>query len=174
MQQLHALRSSDILLLADTCMFACVQIQTVGHMHWLHPRAIMVATLYDSLVICPGMPKRLRACLEFQKSLIRYVDPNPPECYKQKLPATSSKIASMQAVNDAVSTRLQKDETLDSIPCRAAAVQLHDERPACKTTEVTCLVHPASLTLLPLIRLNFMSPSLYACNICPLLGAGQP
>ena len=71
------------------CVFAYVQIQTVGPMHWLHPRAIMVTTLYDSLVICPGMPKRLRACLEFQKSLIRYVDPNPPEWYEQKLPATS-------------------------------------------------------------------------------------
>ena len=146
MQQLHAQRSSDILLLADTCVFACVQIQavgpihwlhprtimmatlydsmvicrahpqepasiasvfiamfpraetfvsvcvqiqTVGPIHWLHPRAIMVATLYDSIVICPGAPKRLLECLVFHKSLIRYVDPNPPEWYEQKLRAIS-------------------------------------------------------------------------------------
>jgi hypothetical protein len=111
-------------------------------------------------------------------SALYWVQVNPEKAAKQKLPATCSKIASMQAVNNAVSTWLQKDETLDSIPSQAAAVQLHDERPARKTTEVTCPVHPvalcASLTLLPLMRFNFMSPSLYACNICPLLGAGQP
>ena len=146
MQQLHAQRSSDIFLLADTCVFACVQvlavglidwlhprtimiatlydsmvicrahpqapasiasvfiamvpwaetcvsicvqIQTVGPIHWLHPRAIMVSTLYDSIVICPGAPKRLLECLVFHKSLIRYVDPNPPEWYEQKLGAMS-------------------------------------------------------------------------------------
>ena len=89
MQQLHAQRSSDILLLPDTCVSVCAQIQTVGSIHWLHPRAIMVATLYDSIVICPGAPKRLLECLVFHKSLIRYVDPHPPEWYEQKLHATS-------------------------------------------------------------------------------------
>ena len=52
-------------------------------------------------------------------------------------------------------------------------MQLHDERPACKTTEVSCLIHPvtlcASLTLLPLKPFASMSPSLYACDICPVL-----
>ena len=54
-----------------------MQIQTVGPIHWLHPRAIMVATLYDSIVLCPGAPKRLLDCLLFHKSLIRYQDPHP-------------------------------------------------------------------------------------------------
>ncbi|CAL5227508.1 g10493 [Coccomyxa viridis] len=53
------------------------QIQTVGPIHWLHPRAIMVATLYDSIVLCPGAPQRLLDCLLFHKSLIRYQDPHP-------------------------------------------------------------------------------------------------
>ena len=55
----------------------CTQIQTVGPIHWLHPRAIMVATLYDSIILCPGAPKRLLDCLLFHKSLIRYQDPHP-------------------------------------------------------------------------------------------------
>ena len=74
---------------AETHVPVCVQIQTVGPIHWLHPRAIMVATLYDSIVICPGAPKRLLECLVFHKSLIRYVDPNPPEWYEQNLGAIS-------------------------------------------------------------------------------------
>ncbi len=37
----------------------------------------MVATLYDSIVLCPGAPQRLLDCLLFHKSLIRYQDPHP-------------------------------------------------------------------------------------------------
>ena len=79
---------------------------------------------------------------------------------------TSRYLTAVQAATNTVSTWLQKDETLDSIPSQveSAAVQLHDERPARKTTEVTCLIHPvtlcASLTLLPLKLLVFMSPSI--------------
>ena len=88
---------------------------------------------------------------------------------------TSHYLTAVQGATNTVSTWLQKDETLDSIPSQveAAAVQLHDEGPARKNTEVTCLIHPvtlcASLTLLPLKLLLFMSPSIYACDICPLL-----
>ncbi len=62
---------------ANYAHMCCAQIQTVGPIHWLHPRAIMVATLYDSIVLCPGAPKRLLDCLLFHKSLIRYQDPHP-------------------------------------------------------------------------------------------------
>ena len=53
------------------------QIQKIMPVHWLHPRAIMIATLYDCIVICPGAPKRLLECLVFHKSLIRYEDYPP-------------------------------------------------------------------------------------------------
>ena len=78
---------------------------------------------------------------------------------------TSSYLTAVHAATNTVSTWLQKDETLDSIPSQveAAAVQLRVERPACKITEVICLTHPvtlcANLNLLPLKPLASMSPS---------------
>lgn len=39
----------------------------------------MIATLYDSIVICPGAPKALLECLLFHKTLIRYEDYPPAE-----------------------------------------------------------------------------------------------
>ena len=56
---------------------AHAQIQKIMPVHWLHPRAIMIATLYDCIVTCPGAPKRLLECLIFHKSLIRYEDYRP-------------------------------------------------------------------------------------------------
>ena len=56
---------------------AHAQIQKIMPVHWLHPRAIMIATLYDCIVTCPGAPKRLLECLVFHKSLIRYEDYPP-------------------------------------------------------------------------------------------------
>ena len=77
---------------------------------------------------------------------------------------TSRYLTAVHAASNTVSTWLQKDETLDSIPSQVepAAVQLHDDRPACKTTEVGC-PDPSchflcSLTLLPLKPLASMPP----------------
>ena len=68
---------------------AHAQIQKIMPVHWLHPRAVMIATLYDCIVTCPGAPKRLLECLVFHKSLIRYEDYPPrsgsiPVSYSQE------------------------------------------------------------------------------------------
>lgn len=50
------------------------QIQQLHPVHWLHPRAVMLTTLYASLTADPrircNIPPRLKELLEFHRSLI--------------------------------------------------------------------------------------------------------
>ncbi|KAK9918884.1 hypothetical protein WJX75_007810 [Coccomyxa subellipsoidea] len=54
------------------------QIQVLYPVHWLHPRAIMLQVLYDSLMgdpyIAPRIPPRLLDLLEYHRTLIMYDD----------------------------------------------------------------------------------------------------
>jgi hypothetical protein len=54
------------------------QIQVLRPVHWLHPRAVMLTALYESLTSDPAIrghvPPRLRDLLEFHRTLIRYTD----------------------------------------------------------------------------------------------------
>lgn len=55
-----------------------VQLQCLKPVHWLHPRAVMLQVLYDSLMadpyICNNIPPRLLDLLEFHKTMILYDD----------------------------------------------------------------------------------------------------
>ena len=55
------------------------QIQVLRPVHWLHPRAVMLTVLYESLTrdphICNNIPRRLRGLLEFHRTMICYDEP---------------------------------------------------------------------------------------------------
>ncbi|BDA46495.1 hypothetical protein COCOBI_08-5880 [Coccomyxa sp. Obi] len=61
------------------------QIQVLYPVHWLHPRAVMLQVLYDSLLgdpyIAPRVPPRLLDLLEYHKTLIYYDDDEEEEYY---------------------------------------------------------------------------------------------
>ena len=56
----------------------CAQIQVLRPVHYLHPRAVMLVTLYESLTgdphICNNIPPRLLELLEYHRTLVLYDD----------------------------------------------------------------------------------------------------
>ncbi|EIE23845.1 hypothetical protein COCSUDRAFT_47030 [Coccomyxa subellipsoidea C-169] len=64
--------------LLDAWRYIIYDIQVVHPVHWLHPRAVMLQVLYDSLVgdpfIAPRIPPRLLDLLEYHRTLIFYDD----------------------------------------------------------------------------------------------------
>ncbi|EIE19526.1 hypothetical protein COCSUDRAFT_67679 [Coccomyxa subellipsoidea C-169] len=61
------------------------QIQVLYPVHWLHPRAVMLQVLYDSLMgdpwIAPRVPPRLLDLLEYHRTLIFYDNEEDEEFY---------------------------------------------------------------------------------------------
>ena len=67
---------SCLVWLTAGCAVLLLQIQVLRPVHYLHPRAVLLVVLYRSLMSDPHVrnriPRRLRTCLEFHRTMILY------------------------------------------------------------------------------------------------------
>ncbi|CAL5226864.1 g9736 [Coccomyxa viridis] len=76
-------------------------IQRSQPIHWLHPSAVMLACLYQSLQTSTYQPRRLMKLLQAHMGLIHLVGPVPAEVGWQNMPPITPYIRSEQALVDA-------------------------------------------------------------------------
>ena len=73
-----------------------MQIQRSQPTHWLHPSAVMLACLYQSLQTSTYQPRRLMKLLQAHMGLIHLVGPVPAEVGWQNMPPITPYIRSEQ------------------------------------------------------------------------------
>ena len=75
-----------------------MQIQRLRPMHWLHPTAVLLASLYESLQTSTYQPRRLMKLLQQHMGMIHLVGPVPAQMGCQKMPPITPYILSEQVL----------------------------------------------------------------------------